>query len=416
MVARPPILSLRRLPRNRGRRADYQGSDRRSALGGAASTYRGPDRRRSAQAGLRVRGGRQLAWVLLIAAFLYAIVRSDVMDGNAAFAAYRTLRGLGAGSVILAGAALIVTWAMSGRAGRALDGAGLLLVGGGLLALVAPYGQVLDGDALSRLIAADPRFAISLPAVVLLAYAPGAVPVDSAIRPFRVLSIITGVAMVLLAAVGIARWLDPHDATAEGGAALGLLAMAWFIAAGRRYAARSRDEGRGEEVLLGTAFALFGLGDVGTVLAFAHHDLRWAVSAAAVQLVAAVGMLWASTSWLLAELRRDGNRQLRLAGELQARDQALASEQALRERLLHDGRNMLAAIRTANVTLGRYADRLDASAQDQLRDTVRAEFDRLGRLLDPSHYRDLQVFDVTAAVVPIVNAAAATGVRVRSGL
>lgn len=380
--------------------------------------YRGPDRRRSAQARPRIGGVRQLAWAVLAAAFVFGILRADATGGNAAFTAYRTLRALSAGTLVLAGAELIVTWALCGRASRALDGAGLLLIGGGLLALVAPYGQLFEGAAVNRLIGADARLAISLPGVALLVYASGAGPVDSAIRPFRVLSGITAAAMLLLSAVGISRWLDPHHLTAQGRAELGILAVGWWIAAARRHLIARRyattwDKG---EVGVGVAFALFGLGDAATMLALGQHDLGWAVSAAAIQLVAAVGMLWASTSWLVAELRRDGNRQMRLAGELQARAQALASEQALRERLVHDGRNLLASIRTANVTLGRYADRLDAAAQDKLRDMVRAEVERLGRLLDPAHHRDLGVFDVTATVMPIVKAAAATGVRVRSGL
>lgn len=396
--------------------ADYRGADRRSLLGGAAVAYQGPDRRRSAYARLRVRNVRQLAWPLLLALFIYAVLRIDVTGGAGAVTAYRTLRAAGASLLLLAGAALLIDWALTGRAVRALDGAGLLLIGAGLLTLIGPYGELLHDHSTNQLISADARLAIALPAVALLARAPGTVPIDSGIRPMRVLSLTAAASLTLLGAAGVARWLGPSDVRGEGEAELGALALMWLIAAARRITSARGEEGRDDRHLaLGAAFLLFGIGEVGAAVAL-RHQMRWAVPSAGVQVLAAVCLLWASASWLLESLRRDGNRQWRLAGELQARTEALAGEQALRERLLHDGRNMLAAIRTANITLDRYADRLDQSTQNKLRDTVGAEVDRLVRLLDPSHDRDLEVFDLGAAVMPIVNASAAAGVPVRCRL
>jgi hypothetical protein len=60
----------------------------------------------------------------------------------------------------------------------------------------------------------------------------------------------------------------------------------------------------------------------------------------------------------------------------------LADEQSGRHRLLHDARNVVAAIRTANVTLERHGERLDPLVQDQLRAAVGSEFVRLQRLFD----------------------------------
>lgn len=388
--------------------ADYRGADRRSPLGRATVAYGGPDRRRSGHARLRIRHIRQLAWPVIVAVFLYVVLRIDITGGAGAVVAYRTLRAVGASFLMLAGAGLLVDWALSGRAARALDGAGLLLIGGGLVTLIAPSGELLHGGTSYQLISADARLALVLPPVVLLARAPGMVPIDSAVRPLRILGLTAATSLTLLGAVALARWLGPSDILAEGQAELGVLTAAWWVAAARR--TRSERDGG-----LAVALFLFGLGELGTALTVGHH-LRWLLPSACVQLLAAVWMLKLSASWLLEALRRDGNRQWRLTGELQARTQALAGEHALRERLLHDGRNMLAAIRTANVTLDRYADRLDDSAQTKLRDTVGSQVDRLTRLLDPSHARDLAAFDLTAAVTPIVAASQAAGVPLRARL
>jgi signal transduction histidine kinase len=140
------------------------------------------------------------------------------------------------------------------------------------------------------------------------------------------------------------------------------------------------DAHSGERVL-GWAFLAFGLGDALLALAF-DFGLSCGVIGVALQLVATAGAASVAVSWLMSSLSRDGSRRLRLASELADVSDVLAEEQSMRHRLTHDARNVVAAIRTATITLERHGDRLEPVVQERLRDTVGSEFDRLQDLFE----------------------------------
>jgi signal transduction histidine kinase len=351
--------------------------------------------------------------------FVVAVVRAAANGGQGSDIAYVTLRDTAGGLLLLTGMVQVVVWALTGKAARALDGAALLLLGVGLVAFVGPYGDLLDHNARSTLISPGCRLTVGVPVLALLLYSPRSRPIDSVIRPLRVLAYATTGSLALLGCLVLLRLRGPLDGPVAGPVAMALLAAGWLAAAARRLLGTSGEPRRARELWLGPVMICFGVGDVGLALAL-RHGVAWGIVGSAVQLIASAGMLVVATSWLLEGLRRDGNRMLRIAGELHDRTEILATEQAMQERLVHDARNMLAAIRTANVTLDRYGQRLDEPAQERLRGAVGSEFDRLSRLLDLSHARDLECFEIEPVVAPIVQAGQQAGadisLTVSSGL
>jgi len=363
----------------------YRGADRRSMTETAPIDYRGPDRRGPAAASGPQRL-RYLVFVVCASLLAFVAVRATIVGGRGQIVTFTALRDSGAGLLVLAGTVLIVNWALTGQAARALDGAALLLVGGGLLVLSGPWGALLHSHQSAVLISPACRLALGLPALVLLIRSPGVVPVDSSVRPVPTLTTAAAFTLGLLAIEALARAWGPIDNSTVLVSALGLVAAGWLIAGARRVLRRDlagpQGWSRGERAM-GWAMICYAIGDVLLGVTF-FTDLRWGVVGVALQLVGAAFAASVAVSWLLAVLLRDGNRSLVLGGELADVTTVLADEQSIRRRLLHDARNVVSAIDTATVTLARHGHRLEPAVQEQLRGAVGSEFARLQVLLDPS--------------------------------
>jgi hypothetical protein len=353
----------------------YRGLDRRSATERAAADYRGPDRRSaatSAFSGTRVL--RAAPFVLTFAVVAIGAIRAIVVGGRGLTVTFAALRDTSAGLLLLAGVVLLVLWALTGRAGRAMDGVALLLVGGGLLVLAGPWGALLHQDADTTLVSPACRVALSVPAIVLLLRSPSRAPVDSSIRPIRIFGTAACGSSALLGAQAAIRMSGPLDNAPVWIAAMSVLAVGWIVAGTRRFGCAARRSAPTGQAAMGWSLMLFGLGNVAVAVAL-ETDLRWGVLGVAIQVVGAGGAAAVAVSWLLTVLSHDSNQMLRLAGEL-------AAEQSGRRRVAHDARNVIAAIRTANGTLERHGDRLAPEVQDQLRCVVGSEFDRLLEVLE----------------------------------
>jgi hypothetical protein len=361
----------------------YRGADRRSFADIPRTEYRGPDRRGPAARGpepYAVRYG-----VLAVAAVLIAIIaaRATVIGGRGQIVAFMALRDSSSGLLVLAGTVLLVTWALTGKAARALDGTALLLVGGGLLVLAGPWGELLHNSQNAVLISPACRLALSLPALVLLIRSAGAVPVDSSVRPMSTLLRAAMGTIVLLGAESVLRIWGPIDNDVLLSGAMFVLAAAWVFAGGRRLLGAGADQSQTGERAIGLALLAYAAGDAVLGVTFLTSP-RWGVIGVAFQLLAAILVAWVSVAWMLGVLSRNGSRRLHLVGELTDVTTVLADEKSTRNRLLHDARNVVAAIDTANVTLERHGHRLEPEVKERLRGAVGSEFARLQKLLDPT--------------------------------
>jgi hypothetical protein len=359
----------------------YRGSDRRSAADRGHGAYRGPDRRGMFTLSSTRRGLRSAVFVVSLTVLVAVAVRAVIVGGRGLVVTFAALRDTGAGLLLLTGTVLLVLWALTGRASRALDGSALLLVGGGLLVLGGPWGALIHHDQIAVLVSPACRLALSGPALVMLIRSPGLVWIDSSVRPIRMLTGAVVCVLGLLAVEIVLRLWGPIDGPAVWIVVMSGLGLGWIVAGAMRTritaSAMSLPGGRA----FGWSIIAFGVGDLFLAVSLGT-DLRWGAIGVAVQLVGAAAAASIAVSWLLTVLSRDGNRKLSLVGELADVTSVLANEQSGRHRLLHDARNVVAAIRTANVTLERHGDRLDPDVQDQLRSAVGSEFVRLQRLFD----------------------------------
>jgi hypothetical protein len=310
-------------------------------------------------------------------------VRAMVMGGGGLLVTFAAFRDAGAGLLVLSGSVLIVLWGITGRAARALDGSALLLVGGGMLTVAGPWAAWLHANEFEGLLAPGVRLALCLPAIALLARSDTVVPVDSSVHPLRSFTSATSVALGLLGIEAVARTAGPLDRRFSWVVSFIAIGVGW-VAVGLRRAFHPEARDRSDcPRAIGCALIAWGVGDFALIWALSG-DLRWGVVGAAVQLLGSALSAGAAVSLLLAELGNDSARRLRLAGELADVSNVLADEQSVRQSLLHDARNVVAAIRTANITLERHGDRLDPAVQEQLRDAVGSEFTKLQSLLDPA--------------------------------
>jgi signal transduction histidine kinase len=150
------------------------------------------------------------------------------------------------------------------------------------------------------------------------------------------------------------------------------LALGWAIAGARRaIGAHPRSE-----LLLGTAYIVFGAGNVPLGLALTG-SMRWAVVGAWLQLIAACVIAWIAVAAMMRLLRQDADRSLAIAGEL-------ADERVGQRRMIHEARNVISAVRVATEVLERNGESLDPVVQAQLRDSIGSEFNRLQQLLGPA--------------------------------
>jgi hypothetical protein len=360
----------------------YRGSDRRAMSVDRSGDYRGPNRRGGWSARTQLARFRYalLACPLLL---LAAIAADDtLLGGRSRVVTFAALRDGSAGLLVLAGTVLVVGWALTGRAARALDGSALLLVGGGLLMLAGPWAVLLRGDETTVLTSPGARLALGLPALVLLTRSCRVGPVNSAIHPLSTLATVAGCALGVLGVEALLRLHGPIDHSAVWITALAGLAAAWIGAGLQRVTAPVGSGWTAGGRAMGWALIAWGVGDI--MLAIAQRDgLAWGVGGAALQLIGAAVVSWNAVRWLLRVVGHDGSRNLHLLGELADVTTVLADEQSFRRQLQHDAINVVAAIRVASVTLERHGERLDPAVQHQLRTTVGAEFDRLQSLLNP---------------------------------
>jgi len=374
-----------------------------------AVAYRGPDRRSQPRQRFSPMLVDVVSWILIVGSLLVVVIAASTSTVRIQ-ASYVFLRNITDGLFLLTGVVLIFVWRLTGRAGPALSGAAFAVFGGVMLPVQA-CGPLLHDDQLAALLLPGGQLALGLPAAALLLRAVFLSPVDTAMRPGRLVSLAVaaaGTALVLLGALRLA--FGVLDGATGWSWCLAALSLLWTLVAVCHRCA-SRDAER--PVAAGTAVGIALLAVSDAVLAVAVHGrMVAAVAAGAIEALAAGVVLVAALDVVSRVLRRDGTRTLRLVGELGDTVRVLADEQASREELLHDARSTLAAIRFTDGTLRSQAERLDRKLQRQLRDALASELQRLENLLLAQRVDRREHFDLTAAVLPVIRLAQDAGARV----
>lgn len=376
-----------------------------------SGTYRGPDRRTRTSDPAGVSRLRLPIVALLV---IILIVALGATSSWRALATFDLLRAAANVLLLLAGAAQLLVWRLTGRAGPALTGAGFVVSGGLMLPLHAT-GLLLHSDPTLQQIAPGCALVLGITGAYLCIRSTWAGSVVANLRPIRDAGLMTLAAVGALLIMGIIRGVsgNPLDGVWPWSLALGMVALAWLVASAGY--SRPRQAGSRRDVGLALAVAGLAVGDALLAWGVAHQPTVAGI-AMAVQTLAAAGLLVISVSALERCLGQQGNRTLRLAGELGDTVRVLAEEQSSRQQMLHDARSTLAAIRLANGTLTRYQEQLDEMLQEELRDAVGSELVRLEQLLSHEPGRDSADFDLAATLAPVVRVAHDAGLDVTAEL
>jgi signal transduction histidine kinase len=298
-----------------------------------------------------------------------------------------------AAGVLLAGRAALTT--------RPADGwfAAAVLVFGAGIPVVSLLGPLLQGrPALSEPITAG-RLLLSFLVVLLVAAAlhgpPGRVLV-------RLSVVITGALLgCLVGATALARVVYV-DAANTGmtdrllwASAEGLAAGAWLVLAARASSGRA-DAGAG------LAFGLMGLGEALRAASVATPAAVLVV-AAGCQLIAGVVLIASATRTSCDTVAAHWRQNQQLRSDLaRASRSLLQSEQSERERL-HDARSAVAGLAGASRLLAG-ADVIDPEDRARVGWLMRAELDRLDRVLEPTPSCSSEPFDLAAILEPVLAA------------
>jgi hypothetical protein len=355
----------------------YRGPDRRAASL-TLSDYRGPDRR-DPLSRHRPLGARIAVFAIALAFLVAVVAHSVVVDSAGRVVTFTDLRDSSAGLLVVAGTILLVVWALTGRAADALDGSAFLLLGAGMLSLAGPWASWLHSNPMIGLLSPGCRLALCLPALVVLISSPLLSPVVSSIRGLHLLSAVAGASLLLFAVLAAIRVPGPMDDRGVWTVIVAVMAVGWLAGAAQRFAVRDATERR-DCWVVGTGLAAWGLGD-GALAVSLHADLQWAIAGAALQLVAAGLIASFAMKRLMATLGAEVSRRLWLGTELSTVSVHLADSQSERRQLVHDARNVIAAVHGATLTLQRHGEQLSPEVRHQLRQGMGAELSRLQEML-----------------------------------
>jgi signal transduction histidine kinase len=292
----------------------------------------------------------------------------------------------------------LVGWRLVGYARSAYIGGSFAFFG----ILTAPLplvGDLLPDGSQPGLSAPLARAAISGGALWLAAGAGFSPQIDSRVNPARLLS----KAGALSAGIYAVLLLTLAGVGAQGRSALfaGVLmavALVW-LAVGIWFVQLAFSGRQG--MWSGCAMLLISGQAVLRVLCV-HAPATWMFPAGTLLLVAAGAALAGAGKGLVDVLRHQDRNLLRLSVDLQASEDQIAGERDRRQEELHDVRSALAAIRCANGTLHRYAERLDERTKATLVEALSKELGRLEGLVDPSLANPITDFRLREVLGPLV--------------
>lgn len=308
-----------------------------------------------------------------------------------------------------AGVASLVSWRILGKTYPAWRAVALLDLG--VLSFVSNSLALLRVGGRPGFVALEQLTTGLLVAGVVIAGL-RAEEVDAGLQPLRRLARALVCGMCLLGALNLLfahrtlpGWMTEPSLLLGGRLALGGAFVAFGIVARRAPAAR-----RGRwvpAVLVG-----FGLSYAAAAISLPSPGV-WGLVAAVLRLVA-VGVAVGSVGAELAAVVRSQDRySVGLRHDLDALNATMVGERASVEERLHDLRNAVAALRSADAALRQYADRLDARTQSLLAHAVSAELGRLQALVERDQQLRVEPFRVVEALGPLLAAEESHGTDLR---
>lgn len=366
-----------------------------------ARPYAGPDRRQRASACLRPPTGQALtilAATVLAAGLLVPLMASRDLTSQSTSTAFVIVRVIASMLFTSAGVMSLIRWRMTGEATLAMTGSAGVL-----------FGTVGVIPALLRLSQPGPyipyaRAVNSIIVVFILSCALFAPTVSASIRPMRVIGL--GLLTSLLTDSVLIRYVDAHGAVEMNSRLPSELTVVvtalWTLLAAASFTrGRLRRQPRWAWLGLTGIAAAFAEAARGASYSDPQH---WLLASGC--LLATAGATWcvAAAYEMLAVLSDQGNNLLSLTDRLSLVSERLDESKARDEERVHDARAALCAVQSAIATMTRYYERLEAESRSGLEQAVDAELGRLRHLLDNVAAEDIVLFDLAAAVQPVITA------------
>jgi signal transduction histidine kinase len=378
---------------------------------GGEEWYRGANRRgrwSETRSGLPGKDVLQQAGALVLGAMVpvgFALARGVTLA-----AAADLVHLLSAILAVGAGVAALICWKVLGLARYGWWGSALTVFG--LLGLANESLPVLGVGQLS---AVEPfgRLIIDLIIMGIIFQALRSPEIDARLVPGRMTVAATSVGLFLLGALSLLSAHNDLPAPLVGvtGQAVveGFMAGAWATLAGVALYRRSsgRQMGWNAPVML-----LFATGELATA-ARSAGGTSWTFAGAVLTLIG-LALACSECGGDLSYVLRGQDRQvLRLRLDLDAARRDMSIEQGHLDERLHDLRNAVTAVRSADSTLRRYRGRLDPDTRTSLADAISSELSRLQVLIEPGAHRRLVDFSLAEAIGPVVITERSLGAEIR---
>ncbi|HET9075630.1 MAG TPA: HAMP domain-containing sensor histidine kinase [Acidimicrobiales bacterium] len=363
--------------------------------------YRGPDRR-SRSGGVPPCTAADLARpTAMVVAGALAPAALVYLSGTRLQSIGSLLQMLAGLAAVGAGITFLACWKVGGRAATAWMAMAFVVLG---FLSVAHDRLALAGVGLP--VGRDP-FGPLIPCALAAAAVVGALrtaEVDAGLDPVRALALLVPAGLATIGLMGLLTGGHPASAWMMA-ASRGACGLVWLFLAAATVRARRRHIAIGSW-LVGFLVIEAAIGG----LAAATVAARWGpplVSTASL-VASALGLAAAAQDlrWTLRGQNRHSLALHRVVDEL--RDQ-LRRERAELDDQLHDLRNAVSGIRTADSTLRRYAGRLDEQTRAALADALTSELSRLQVLIEPGRTVRRDDFLLEEAILPVVAAARSAG-------
>ena len=317
---------------------------------------------------------------------------------------------LGATLAIGAGVAALICWKVLGLArygwwGSALTVFGLLTLANASLPVLAA-GQFFGLEPLGRLI-------LDVIVMSIILQALRSPEIDARLVPGRLTVASTFIGLVVLGVLSLlsGRGYLPSALFGDVGQAVikGLMAGGWAGLAGIALLRRSSGRQMSWNIPVMLLFAIAEL----TSAAGSAGGSSWMFVAAVITVVGLALACSECGSDLAYVLRGQDRQVLRLRVDLDAARRDITIERSHLDERLHDLRNAITAVRSADSTLRSYQGRLDAETRTSLADAVSSELSRLQMLIEPGTRRQSTEFSLTDAIAPVVATERSLGADIR---
>lgn len=376
-------------------------------MGGAGgiSPYRGKDRRTRHSRTAREPTLGELLQAAGVAAAGVLVGLGLLVHGRDWSLLAGTFEVLSGFAFVAAGGALFVAWKISGRAsdgwlGTALADLGLLSVAYHSLAGIG-VGTRSGLEMWGHLV-------ITVIVAALIVGATRSPDVDSGFRPVRLfgVSALIGLAGLELLEVTVGG----ADALLPTRTAVAAAAVAVWVATGILVVAqlrRRQTPARSWVAVLVAIQAVTAVVSAG-LMGWSNHAVAFQGGTFLAAVFAVVSAVWE----LRSTVKGQDRYALDLRNGLEEMSAAMRRERAELEERLHDLRNAVSAMRTADSTLRRYSAQLDEPTRRRLADALSAELSRLQHLIEPSRRLAAETFRFDEALGPVLTMERALGTTI----